>query len=147
MIRFNKLQSNGHGQECVFYAHNNKGYKLYATKGEARRSLRRQRYLYKLGIAPKPYKMFSLKKSVRHSPNPGYTVSYRYGYCTELATMRSYNEKFPRYYEQIYSVLDRVGMYWEDAHHKNIGFINNKPVIIDFGDFFYCKCCDEQWEG
>ena len=131
MVKFEIRSEHRKGAECMFFIRNNIGYKLYSGRSEAIQALRRQRFFYKLGIAPRPYKLVRIRIMYSNF----HRRFLRYGYTTELA--KDCGMVKPEHYNYINNVLTRNKVYWADMHPLNMGFVNNKPVIVDFGDFFY----------
>lgn len=132
MVKIDIQHLGRRGQEAIFIIKNDVGHKLYTTRAEARQALRRQRFFYKLGIAPKPGKMFRIARDLY---SDYHQRTFRYGYTTEVAATGMHFPQKQR--DHIEEVLLRYNIYWSDMADMNMGMINNKPVIIDFGEFFY----------
>lgn len=120
------------GRFCSFFIVNGVGHKLYTEKWRALACLRTQRFLYKLGLAPKPGKFFSLKRC-RHD-------GLRYGYTTEVAQAAGDNASY-----HVYDVLQKRNIRYLDCAYFNLGIIRGKYVVVDCDpeEFFYNNCNKE----
>lgn len=128
---FQKIQ---HGVECVFIKINkNEGIKIYPEKRDAKFAMERQKQAYKYGIAPKVlskvekcfFDMYSyLDEETTHC----------YFYKTQVAekvgnrTIKNRQEM-----NEIKSIFKKLKWCDGDFHSGNLGKINGKMVVIDFG--------------
>lgn len=115
--KFTSLSESGNGRFCSFFVVGNTGYKLYTSKKRALACLRTQRFFYKLGLAPKPGKYFTLKR---------FNYGWRYGYTTEVADIAENQASY-----HIYDVLSRMNIKYWDCAYFNLGTIRGKHVIVD----------------
>lgn len=109
------------GRFCYFYRVGNKGYKVYSTKRKALACLRTQRYLYKMGVAPKPGNYFTLKSAVNGD--------CRYGYITDIADEAEWRSCFTS--DSVRRLLMTRNIRFYDCADFNLGTYRNKPVIVD----------------
>jgi len=140
------------GVETFFFPVNSRrGLKVFADKRNARNSFRRQKKAAKHGLAPKvlsdgifevmlPMGFDSLLKGARdkHEDLMDMLEGERlYGYYTQIIKMvkdqYDYTEKEEKdLIKALYKLFPDVSL--DDVHEENVGRINGKLVMVDFGD-------------
>ena len=124
------------------------GIKIFEEEFSANYSLKKQSKMAKKGLAPKAVGkvypiLFRKRKSfpewVHYKTSwSGFTVGYFYE--TELAfpDYRKYNcpktfSKVDKLFDDCCKILNDCPSFGLDNHYKNVGWIDDKPFVIDFG--------------
>jgi hypothetical protein len=123
--------SSPQGSECVFVEildapgllGGNLGLKIFLVSREAQRARSKQHTAWRRGIAPAvgPFVVVSITG-----------LGTRHGYLTQVAD----RHRDPTDIELgwLAQQLERAGLSPHDLGPDNVGFINDRPVYLDFGD-------------
>jgi hypothetical protein len=124
------------GAECTYIQLTSKtGVKLYYTKGEATRAFKRQLKAYKHSLAPDV--LSDVEQFLIRNRN---NFIVQWGYYTQVVETFNSFKQICRKSNDIMAInklatsLDNIGLNRDDLHDRNIGFIDNHFVAIDFGD-------------
>lgn len=147
LIKRTCYQKVKHGAECVFIRVNRtEGIKIYPSKICANFAIKRQRQAYKYGIAPKVLSkvekcFFDIKAYLDVGDE------YCYFYKTQVAkkidknlARRMNSTSDIKYFEKLKEMdkirlaFKKLGWSQGDFHSDNLGKINGKMVVIDFGE-------------
>jgi hypothetical protein len=127
-----------YGVESVFFRlTKTTGVKLFPTISAAEFSRKRQARAAKYGIGPKVFsKVFTcVQANGKPITNPDNDDECTFGYITEVAHMRGYVT------DHADDVITRVArkLRWDqgDLHDGNVGYLRNKPVMVDFGYYSF----------
>lgn len=125
------------GIECSFFKIGDRGLKLFNKKEDCLYAYKRQKRANEAGIAPRCFlgvQKFLFGKKAK---------TEKYGYWTEIATPVDEIDSLSKYWRATYiSRLEKIrkthkklfGYIYCDDHSGNIGIINRKMVIIDWGE-------------
>ena len=127
------FQKSRSGAECIYIrVTKTTGVKIFACREDAEYSISRQRKAHKIGIGPEVLSPVH-KCGIKGLPEfEDYTKAFAYFYITEVASgvgKRVTDEVVYR----LEDMLESIGLGQNDLHEDNIGRINGKPVVIDFG--------------
>jgi hypothetical protein len=136
IVTSEQLRTSPNGCDCVFVIVGNAGMKCYVDKDFRDRFYRMQRWFALRGLAPDAWFCFDFI-----GPD-GDTL---YAYYSEIAEVKGKDNwrEYSAWANELSKELDSEhGIYWGDNHSGNVGRINGKTVIIDFG-YMKGDCIDD----
>lgn len=128
------------GVECMYVQLTKKvGMKIYATKGRAERSRKRQLKAY--AFAPKVLSEVQkclMGNLLSYDKEGIFRNSYdnhsKYGFFFLTQVAETHVRHTDKELDQLANNMRRIKLGYEDLHYNNIGRIGKKLVVIDFGD-------------
>lgn len=111
-----------HGSECYFIDMGEFGIKCYTEEYSRDFAYSKQTEAYQKGIAPKAGMTFEVE--IRGV--------LRYCYTTQIATLIS-SDRFKELETEFEALAEKHGFPIWDICYRNVGFIDGKMVMIDFG--------------
>jgi hypothetical protein len=125
--RYNQAKNVPHtrdsGKQAIFIRVGVKAYKFYFTKTGFLYTYYLQYFAWKHDLGPKPGICFIINNRL-------------YGYETEIAEVYKSHTYFMEnnLSAKLVRQYNRIGMSISDVQSFNCGMINNKPMLVDFGD-------------
>jgi hypothetical protein len=150
-ISNSRLASNG-CETFYFPVNRLKGLKVFSSGDNARNSYQRQKKAAEHGLAPKVKsdgvfevifpmgfdKLWGTRGKFRDKISWNFKGKVGYGYFTQRAVMsrssnrRIENKELDELQKKLYKLFPKENP--SDTHYGNLGYINGKLVMVDFGD-------------
>jgi hypothetical protein len=134
--RLEAYESDGSGSECNFIKIGRIGYKIYWYESTRDFAYDAQKCAHKINLAPKPYKKFEFIRTIDSQDIKLYC------YTTELAVVdrKWTNAKMSFAGIEKRIAINEIEYLYNDDHCGNIGELNGRLVIVDWGPCGVIKC-------